>query len=234
MININKEDINTLTFDIFGTVLDLSGSLIPPTHEFLSSHKSNVSAQIFWQDWRSRQRIEQYQDNILMLGHSGYQYTCRRAFIYCLNLHKIPFEESEVDQFMSAYRDLKPYPDAIDGLKALSERYELIALSNGELNFLEHLVENNIKIPFKAIFSVESVGQFKPSPGIYRYAAQSLHKSPEEIMMVAAHAFDILGAQSCGYRGAYVNRYDLPTEYSLYQPDIVVKDFLALSEILLS
>ena len=52
--------------------------------------------------------------------------------------------------------------------------------------------------------------------------------------MVAAHAFDILGAQSCGYRGAYVNRYDLPTEYSLYQPDIVVKDFLALSEILLS
>ena len=169
-----------------------------------------------------------------MLGHSGYQYTCRRSFIYCLNLHKIPFEESEVDQFMSAYRDLKPYPDAIDGLKALSERYELVALSNGELNFLEHLVENNIKIPFKAIFSVESVGQFKPSPGIYRYAAQSLHKSPEEIMMVAAHAFDILGAQSCGYRGAYVNRYDLPTEYSLYQPDIVVKDFLALSEILLS
>ena len=73
MTDINKEDITTLTFDIFGTVLDLSGSLIPPTQEFLSSRNSNVSAQIFWQDWRSRQRIEQYQDNILMLGHSGYQ-----------------------------------------------------------------------------------------------------------------------------------------------------------------
>lgn len=234
MSKINNEKIKTLTFDIFGTVLDLAGSLIPPTQEFLSAHNANISGQIFWQDWRSRQRIEQYQDNLLMLGHSGYQYTCRRAFIYCLNLHKIPFAEDEIDDFMSVYQDLRPYTDAIEGLTKLSKRYELVALSNGELKFLEHLVENNIKIPFNAIFSVQSVGQFKPHPSIYRYAAQSLNRSPEDIMMVAAHAFDILGAQSCGYKSAYVNRYDLPTEYSAYQPDLIVENFLELSQILLS
>ena len=234
MSTINTDKIKTLTFDIFGTVLDLAGSLIPPTQEFLSAHNTNISGQIFWQDWRSRQRIEQYQDNLLMLGHSGYQSTCRRAFIYCLNLHKVPFEEDEIDDFMSVYQALKPYPDAIEGLTKLSKRYELVALSNGELNFLEHLVENNIRIPFNAIFSVQSVGQFKPHPSIYRYAAQSLNQSPEEIMMVAAHAFDILGAQSCGYKSAYVNRYDLPTEYSPYQPDLIVEDFLELSQILLA
>tara|TARA_B100000029_G_scaffold324112_1_gene316502 strand:- start:2730 stop:3434 length:705 start_codon:yes stop_codon:yes gene_type:complete len=233
MIEMNTDGIKTLTFDIFGTVLDLAGSLVPPIQEFLSSRETSITAQMFWQDWRSRQRIEQYQDNLLMVGHSGYQSTCRRAFIYCLNLHKIPFNESEVDQFMSIYQDLKPYPDAIKGLRALSEKYELVALSNGELIFLEHLVKNNIKIPFDAIFSVESVGKFKPHPSIYRYTAQSLNRSPSEIMMVAAHAFDILGAQTCGYKGAYVNRYDLPTEYSTYQPDIITEDFLTLSKTLL-
>ena len=48
MTDIDKEEIKTLTFDIFGTVLDLSGSLIPPTQEFLSSRNSNLSAQILW------------------------------------------------------------------------------------------------------------------------------------------------------------------------------------------
>ena len=126
MIEMNTDGIKTLTFDIFGTVLDLAGSLVPPIQEFLSSRETSITAQMFWQDWRSRQRIEQYQDNLLMVGHSGYQSTCRRAFIYGLNLHKIPFNESEIDQFMSIYQDLKPYPDAIKGLRALSEKLSLI------------------------------------------------------------------------------------------------------------
>jgi 2-haloacid dehalogenase len=49
-------------------------------------------------------------------------------------------------------------------------------------------------------------------------------------MMVAAHAFDILGARACGYRGAYVNRYRLPYEESELQPDYVTADFIELAE----
>ena len=52
--------------------------------------------------------------------------------------------------------------------------------------------------------------------------------------MVAAHAFDILGAQACGFKGAYVNRYNLPTEVWEYQPDIIVDDFVQLAERLLA
>ena len=49
-------------------------------------------------------------------------------------------------------------------------------------------------------------------------------------MMVAAHSFDILGARACGYRGSFVNRYDLPYESSTLQPDLVVSDFIELAE----
>jgi len=31
-------------------------------------------------------------------------------------------------------------------------------------------------------------------------------------MVVASHAFDIMGARACVYRGSYVNRYRLPYE----------------------
>ncbi len=59
-----------LAFDVFGTVMDLTGSLSGPVGEFLRAHGSEMSGGAFYADWRDRQRIEQYQDNMLMLGHS--------------------------------------------------------------------------------------------------------------------------------------------------------------------
>ena len=222
-----------LTFDIFGTVMDLTGSLAGPAGEFLAANGSGLTGQSFYADWRERQRIEQYQDNLLMLGHSGYLETCRRAFVYCLKKYNVAYTAEGVREFMQVYMDLRPYPDAIEGLNALASRYRLVALSNGEQWYLERLLANKVPVEFDAIISVDQVGAFKPSPGIYRKAIQRLKCEPGEIMMVAAHAFDILGAQACGFRGAYVNRYGLPTEDSEYQPDIVVDNFVELAERLL-
>lgn len=228
-----KSTINTLTFDIFGTVLDLSGSLVAPTDEFLAQHGASIKGPAFWVYWRNRQRIEQYQDNLLMLGHSGYLETCRRAFIYCLKLHQVNFTYADISEFMKVYQNLQPYPDAVAGLQRLANQFSLVALSNGEQRFLEHLVTDNIQVAFDEIISVEKVGVFKPHPSVYRRAAQTLRKEPNEIMMVAAHSFDVLGARACGYHAAYVNRYNLPTDESSYQPDFEVKDFIELADRLL-
>ena len=223
-----------LTFDIFGTVMNLTGSLVPPAGEFLASHGSRMSGEAFYALWRARQRIEQYQDNLLMLGHSGYLETCRRAFVYTLRANDVSYTDDAVREFMGVYRNLKPYDDAIEGLRSLAERYQLVALSNGEQWYLEELLSNNVPIAFDAIISVERVGVFKPSPGIYRKAIQHLECEPAEIMMVAAHSFDILGAQTCGFKAAYVDRYGLPTEVSDYQPEIIVSDFVELADRLLT
>ena len=221
--------VNCLTFDIFGTVMDLSGSLAGPAGEFLAAHGSEMTGEAFYAEWRERQRIEQYQDNLLMLGHSGYLETCRRAFVYCLKKHNVSYTAEAVREFMKVYKYLQPYGDAIEGLRSLAGRYKLVALSNGEQWYLEELLGSNVPVRFDAIISVDQVGAFKPSPGIYRKAVQRLRCEPGEIMMVAAHAFDILGAQACGFKAAYVNRYHLPTEDSEYQPDIIVDDFIKLA-----
>ncbi len=226
--------VSYLTFDIFGTVMDLTGSLSGPAGAFLAAHGSEMTGQAFYDDWRARQRIEQYQDNLLMLGHSGYLETCRRAFVYCLKKHHVSYTADAVQEFMQVYKNLQPYADAIEGLHLLAERYKLVALSNGEQWYLEELLSNNVPITFDAIISVDNVGAFKPSPGIYRKAIQRLECEPGELMMVAAHAFDLLGAQTCGFKAAYVNRYKLPTEDSEYQPEIIVNDFVELAARLLA
>ena len=67
---------------------------------------------------------------------------------------------------------------------------------------------------------------------MYRFAARKLGLEPQQIMMVAAHSFDILGARHSGYRGAYVNRYDLPYDESEYKPDFITRDFNELCDVL--
>jgi 2-haloacid dehalogenase len=225
-------DVKALTFDLFGTVLDLEKSLTPSISKFLMTKGSNISPSLFWQQYRARQRIEQYQDTLLMLGHSGYLETARRAFVYILTLNNIKASRDEVANFMSSWQELSPFPEVIPALERLRTRYQLIALSNGEPSYLDHLVKNRIRWNFEKVFSVDAIGAFKPHPGVYRRAAGFIGLEVNECLMVSANSFDIMGARSCGYRGAYVNRYHLPYEDTLYQPDITVENFTELADLL--
>jgi len=226
------DGVRALTFDLFGTVLDLDGSLIPPLGRFFAERGIDIDPAQFWAQWRARQRIEQYQDNILMLGHSGYLTTCQRALRYTLQLHQIDFQDGADDQIMDSWQNLNPYPEVLESLTRLSGRYKLVALSNGEPDFLQHLARNRIGWEFDAIISVAEVGAFKPHPAVYRGAAVQLRLGPAECLMVSANSFDVLGARACGFRGAYVNRNGLPYEDSPLQPDLTVPSFTELAEAL--
>ena len=222
--------VKALTFDLFGTILDLGGSLIPFISGFLKARGSEVPPQRFWEQWRYRQRIEQYQDNIMMLGHSGYLETARRAFVYTLALNGVEASREEVHEFMKAWQELSPFPDVLPALRRLKERYRLVALSNGEPQFLEHLAKNRIRWEFDGVISVQVAGAFKPHPGVYLRAASILGMEVGECMMVSANSFDVMGARACGFRGAFVNRYQLPYEDTPFQPDLVVEGFQELAD----
>jgi 2-haloacid dehalogenase len=169
----------------------------------------------------------------MMLGHSGYLETARRAFVYTLALNGVQASPDEVKEFMRAWQELSPFPEVVPGLERLKTRYRLVALSNGEAHFLDHLVKNRIRWRFDEVISVQVVGAFKPHPGIYLRAAGILGLEVNECLMVSANSFDVMGARACGYRGAFVNRYGLPYEDTPYQPDVVVKDFKELADALL-
>jgi 2-haloacid dehalogenase len=219
-----------LTFDVFGTILDLSGSLTPFISGFLKNKGASVGAERFWEHWRTRQRIEQYQDTIMMLGHSGYLETSRRACVYTLALHGIAASREEVGELMSAWQELKPFPDVLVGLQRLKDRFKLVVLSNGEPEFLAHLTANRIGFAFDDVISVNAFGAFKPHPSVYRGAARVLGLEVGECMMISSNSFDVVGARACGFKAAHVDRYRLPYEDTPFRPQITVKDFQELAD----
>ena len=224
--------IKALTFDVFGTILDLAGSITPVIERFLSEHGSSLNAVQAWDQFRTRQRIEQYQDNLLMMGHSGYLQAVRRAFIYILKVNRISFTEEEMDGFIECWKELTPFEDAAEGLRRLKGHYRLAILSNGEEWFLRHLAKNRIRFEFDDIISVQNVGVFKPHPAVYRTCARILGNEPEELMMVSSNSFDVMGARASGFKAAWVKRYELPYEETEYEPTLTVRDFHELATLL--
>ena len=226
-----------LTFDLFGTVLDLGGSLTPFIAEFIQGKDdaTDVDPSEFWAELRHRQRIEQYQDSLVELGHTGYLETAQKAFVYVAKLYHLPPTPSEVNAFMEGWQQLNPFPDCLPGLDRLKSTYKLVALSNGNPWFLDYLVQNRIKFDFDDIISVEVAGAFKPHPGVYRSAARILDMEPSDLIMVSSNSFDVMGARTCGLRGIYVDRYGLPYEDTdkRYEPDLTVPDFSAMADHLL-
>ena len=223
--------IKALTFDLFGTILDLEKSTQGSIINIIKNNNSTVTPSQFWAFLRHRQRIEQYQDNILDLGHSGYLKTVKNAFKYTARKFNMEPNKLELSLWDENWQNLIPFYEVLDSLKLLSKKFKLIALSNGENKFLKHLAKNRIKFNFDNIISVEEVGAFKPYSGVYRKTSLIINYPLSEIMMISANSFDTLGAKSCGMKAAYINRYNLPYEecHEMLKPDLIINNFTELS-----
>ena len=134
---------------------------------------------------------------------------------------------------MDGWQQLSPFPEVLEALHRLKKGYRLMALSNGEPEYLDHLVRNRIQFDFNDVMSVNTVGAFKPHPSVYRRAALNMGLEVGQCMMISANSFDVVGARACSFKAAFVNRYGLPYDDTPYKPQVVVKNFTELADALL-
>lgn len=120
-------------------------------------------------------------------------------------------EEIDAEEKMEAlalFTQLPAYNDAKEGLKFLKERgYRLATLTNSpEAVMMQQLQYADILPYFDATLSVEAVKKYKPAAEPYQWAASTLGVSANEILMVAAHGWDIAGAANAGMQTAFIER----------------------------
>ncbi|MFJ1994416.1 haloacid dehalogenase type II [Streptomyces asiaticus] len=102
-------------------------------------------------------------------------------------------------------RRLPPWPDTVAGLARLAERFPLIGLSNASRTALLEL-NAHAGLRWHQALSAEDARTYKPDPAVYELAVTVSGRPPERLLMVAAHAWDLRGAQALGLRTAYVAR----------------------------
>ncbi|WP_030159993.1 haloacid dehalogenase type II [Glycomyces sp. NRRL B-16210] len=113
--------------------------------------------------------------------------------------------DGAVERLAGAGRRLRPWPDTVAGLARLAERFPIIGLSNADRPTLLRL-NAHAGLRWHQALSAEEAGTYKPAPEVYRLAVEAAGVAPERLLMVAAHAWDLRGAQAVGMRTAYVAR----------------------------
>jgi 2-haloacid dehalogenase len=88
------------------------------------------------------------------------------------------------------------------------------------------------KIPFDNVISVKAAESFKPHVATYTKAAEIMGVKLSEVLFVANHAFDCIGAKSAGMRSAFIDRRKRPFGGTPHQPDIWVDDMSSLADLM--
>jgi putative hydrolase of the HAD superfamily len=118
---------------------------------------------------------------------------------------KTPWKE-----LLYQYTDyLKPYQDAIDTLKILSNHYPLIITSNAKREFIEiELQHTKLTDYFTQIYSsLTDFNQVKKHPQIYQQICTLLKIQPHQLIHIGDHyEYDYKSPQKIGIQAYYLDR----------------------------
>lgn len=226
-----KAKIKICMFDQYGTVVDTQKGLTEVVTPYLKEKRWNGRPDAFVTWWRRTHFENSMIDALLDREHTPYREIGHRAVAYTLERAGIPYTMDEVRYMVAQIERLKPFPDVPEALARLKTRYKIVVLSNGDPDMLETAKAFH-KIPFDAVISVAVANSFKPHVATYTKAAELMGVRMDEVLFVANHAFDCIGAKSAGMHAAFIDRRKRPFGDTPHQPDIVVQDMKTLAEMI--
>ena len=229
-------DVQALTFDTYGTVVDWRDSVLVQLTEFGAARGLDVDWTAFLTEWKAGYRPGMDRVNRGEWPWTTVEAIYRRRLDELLPRYEIHgLSESDRGHLTRAWWRLHPWPDAVPGLRRLRSRFVLSPLSNGSFAGMVHLARF-AGLPWDCIITAENARWYKPRPEVYRTAAELLGLRPDQILMVAAHNYDLAAARACGFRTAFVPRpaEHGPGQTSDLEPeadwDVIATDFLDLAD----
>lgn len=105
---------------------------------------------------------------------------------------------------------LQPWPDAKECVEALhSEGHRLVVLTNSSATIGEALLDRTGMFHlFEDVISADEVKACKPHPRPYRMAMERIGVEPQKCCMIAAHGWDVMGADAVGMKTVWVERLE--------------------------
>ena len=126
---------------------------------------------------------------------------------------------------------LPAHADVRDGLQIMHDAgLRLVTLTNSAPAAVQQQLANaGLTAFFERSFSVDAVRRFKPAAEAYRGVADTLGLPVDRLRLVAAHAWDVLGALRAGCAAAFVARPGKVLYPLGPQPDISGPDFRSVA-----
>lgn len=188
-----------ILFDLNGTLLD-TGALAPEI-------RSIFGRKVTVEHWFTNV-LQHTMSSTLADYHREFGDIAVAVLEMMAHSHDIEIIPEQVERVRKAMLNVPPFPDVEPALKRLRKAgFRLAVLTNSGRGALPEQLQNaGLRQYFDQTFSVESVGLYKPAPEVYRFATEALGSKPADILMVAAHHWDLVGAARTGMKTAFIER----------------------------
>jgi 2-haloacid dehalogenase len=148
-------------------------------------------------------------------------------------IHGAVVKPTDVDELEQRIKTLPPHTDVPKGLDLLKQAgFRMVTLTNTAASGPDGpLQKAGLGKYFERHFSAEAVSRFKPALESYRMVAKQLGLATGNLCMVAAHPWDLIGAQTAGCSAALIARRDVALfriQSSVPTPDLIGHDLVDL------
>ena len=229
--------VKALTFDVGGTVFDWRGTIEAELQALSATQNVELDARQFASDWRGGMFAKLALVKSGELPRMNADELHRTVLDEVLETHgSLELSRDERDALNQIWHRLNTWPDAVEAIHKLRGSYTVnvltvlsyaIAVDSSKFNHLS----------WDGILSCEFLERYKTDARAYQQAAELLRLEPDEVMMVAAHTGDLMGAKGAGLKTAFIYQDDWMTEQSPREPvhsldnfDVSAKSFSELVE----
>lgn len=202
----NLDQVKALTFDVGGTVFDWHSTIRDEMQAISDARGWDLDCAAYANTWR-RTMFE-----LLAKVREG-----ELPWMNADQLHRMALDEiapefpavdlsaAELDELNRVWHRLRAWPDFAPALERLRTRYTVTVLTVLSWSIVVDSSKHN-GLSWDGILSCEFLGHYKPNAEAYLAAVRLLGLEPHQVMMVAAHPWDLKSAAAAGLRTAYVPR----------------------------
>lgn len=219
------QDIRTVTFDCYGTLIDWSVGL-----------KQSFQA-IFGDAFHRHERewFDAYVEEEAGLEAGAYQ-SYRTILAQCVERlaarFDLPLSPNQGDDLANSLLGWKPFADTNAALTRLAKRFRLGVLSNIDDDLFRGTARH-FAVEFDFVVTATQVQSYKPAPGHFRRMLESEGPGTQVLHVAQSLYHDGAPAQELGLAFAWVNRYKQSNSTGV-RPTVETMDLQTLANILCS
>jgi 2-haloacid dehalogenase len=210
-------------FDVNETLLDLGA--LDPQFERIFGDTSTRQAWFgqFLTSWLTAMVTGVYQE-FGTIGGTALEMVAERQ--------GVDLSDEDKGQILRGIQELPPHPEVKESLGRLRDGgIRLAALTNSTQQVADAQIDNSgLREYFDRVISADAVKRLKPAPEPYRMAAESLDVEVGQVRLVAAHAWDVVGALQAGCAAAFVARPGMVLDPLFERPDVVGSDLREVAD----
>lgn len=197
-------DRKILTFDVVGTLIDFEAGIVNCIGPIAARAGVKIADEAILLGYGKAEAAEHERT-------PGLPFPAMLAPIYrsMAKEFALPDGVKDIDALHASIPHWPAFPDSVEALKRLRERYRLVAMTNSDNWALGHFART-LEQPFDDMVTAEDVGTCKPDPQFFAYArgreSTQGYKLADYLHVAQSQFHDIGVAKTLGYQVCWIER----------------------------